>query len=198
MLLVWNICDRVGYDRRYLAPASLALLPLACGVVRDELRQNSRGRRLAAILFLLGYVTLPVTYGYVTFAAKIVAASGYRVAPSGLWNPLLADRQGASVDSDLNSRLTDPAHDVWYLPEPILALDLRGRKIFGHPTWAPGPPDETLYRTSRPLRILALAPRSADATAAAYLAQIFPQGTGWKREPVPQANYVLWSTELRP
>lgn len=200
MLTVWTLCQGVGFDRRYLAPAALALLPLVLARTLKSLREDPGFMRTVAAAFLLFYLFLPVAYGYTTLVMKVIEAASYHYAGNKIWDPVLTEREGRAVETFLTSQLhdRDRDRDLWYLPEPIFALGLPGRKLIGHAGWGDAWITET-YHTNRLLRMLALAPAELDDAAAQQnLHHLFPQSSTWKKTPVPQANYMLWTTLLDP
>ena len=122
----------------------------------------------------------------------------YRPAPSGVYNPLLAQSDAASVVDQLR-RIYVPATDLWYLVEPVSALDVPGRTILRHADFTPIEDLREHFLTSRRIRVHALLPpRFEQNGKAEAIRGSFPQATGWTRQQVTGSEYDAWTTVLDP
>lgn len=200
MLLVWTLTTSVSIESRHLFSAGFAMLPLALAEGRDWYRTASPPARGLLAASACVFVAAPMAYGVVSVFAKMMRYPGdYRPAASGIYNPLLAQHDAASVVGTLRATF-DPAADVWYLVEPLSALDLPGRSIVRHADFTRV---EELrgerFLTSRPLRIHALLPPRFEGNGkAAAIRDSFPQATGWSRSAIAGSEYDEWTTVLKP
>ena len=200
MLVVWTLSTVVSIEPRHLASAGFAMLPLA--IAEGCARWSARSRPTRALVAGAGlcFVAAPFAYGIVSVAAKALRYPGaYRTGPSGIYNPLLADRDAASVAAALN--LERPGgDDVWYLVEPLTNLDLAGRAIVRNADFIPVDAlRQERFRTSKRVRVRALLPPRFEANGkAAAIRASFPQAARWSRSTIAGAEYDLWTTVLEP
>lgn len=199
-LMVWTLSATVSIEARHLFSGGFAMLPLALAEGRAWWRSGgATARRLLATAAIV-FVVAPLSYGVVSVFAKVNRyPSDYRPAPSGTYNPLLAQHDAASVVAALN-RMYDPAADVWYLPEPLSALDISGRSILRVPDFAKLEEIRSeRFLTSRRVRIRALMPPRFELNGkAAAIRASFPQATGWTHATVAGSEYDVWTTVLEP
>jgi hypothetical protein len=89
---------------------------------------------------------------------------------------------------------------MWYLVEPLTALDLPGRAIVRHADFI----DIAVLRrdrfvTSRRMRVhVLLPPRFENNGKGEAIRASFPQADGWVRREIPGAEYVSWTATLEP
>src|SRR6185295_14997658 len=94
----------------------------------------------------------------------------------------------------------DPSTDIWYLTEPLTALDLPGRAIVRHADFM----QLALLRrdrflTSRRMRVhVVMPPRFEDNGKGEAIRASFPQATAWSRTEIPAGEYVCWTAMLEP
>jgi hypothetical protein len=200
ILLVWTLSVTVSIEARHLFSAGFAMLPLALAEGLSWWRSAGAGTRRVLALAACVFIAMPLSYGVVSVFAKAWRyPAGYRRPPSGIYNPLLAQSDAASVVDALR-RMYDPETDVWYLVEPLSGLDAPGRSIVRAADFMPV---ELLrserFLTSRRLRVHALLPpRFEQNGKAAAIRGSFPQATGWTRAAVAGSEYDAWTTVLLP
>ena len=200
ILVVWTLSTTVSIEARHVSSAGFTMLPLAIAEGRAWWRDA--GVPVRRLLGALGcaFVIAPLAYGVVSVFAKAWRyPADYRPASSGMYNPLLAQHDAASVVETLR-RDYDPTTDVWYLVEPLTALDLPGRSIIRHADFvALGALRRDRFATSRRIRVHALLPpRFEDNGKAAAIRGAFTQATGWSRSVIPGAEYDAWTAVLEP
>lgn len=200
MLVVWTLSTVVSIEPRHLASAGFAMLPLA--LAEGRARWSGPSPRMRALVAASGicFVAAPFAYGVVSVAAKAMRyPPAYRTGPSGIYNPLLAQQDAASVSAALN---VDPssADDVWYLVEPLTNLDLAGRAIVRNADFIPVDAlRRERFRTSKRVRVRALLPPRFEANGkAAAIRASFAQATRWSRSTIAGAEYDLWTAVLEP
>jgi hypothetical protein len=200
ILLVWTLSSVVSIESRHLSSASFAMLPLALAEGRAWWRSA-----FAPIRTLLGatacaFVLAPLCYGVVSVFAKTFRyPAGYQTAPSGTYNPLLARHDAASA-VDWLVRDFASSTDIWYLVDPLTALDLPGRAVVRHADFI----ELALLRrdrflTSRRMRVhMLLPPRFEDSGKGEAIRASFPQAGAWSHSEIPAAEYVCWTATLEP
>jgi hypothetical protein len=200
ILIVWTLSSVVSVESRHLSSAGFAVLPLALAEGRAWWRSASAPVRTLLASVACGFVLVPFAYGIVSVFAKTWRyPAGYRPAASGIYNPILARHDAASVVQAL-ARDFDPSTDLWYLVDPLTALDLPGRVIVRHADFI----DLDLlqrdrFLTSRRMRVRALLPpRFEDNGKGLAIRASFPQATVWSRTEIAGAEYVSWTAMLEP
>jgi hypothetical protein len=198
ILAVWSVSVAVSIEARHLASAGLCILPLALAEGRSWWPSSGRIRRAAIAALVVGYVALPLAYGVVSVPAKVWRfPRDYRSARSGVYNQLLAEHDAAGVVAQLQ-RDFSPETDVWYLTEPMTALDLKGRAIVVHADFT-DVDQLRRYRfvTSRPLRVhVLLPPRFEENGKGQAIRASFPQAAEWHRDEVAGSEYDRWRADL--
>jgi hypothetical protein len=200
LVIVWTISPVISVEARHVMSAGLTMLPLALAEGFAWRATASRGTRRTLGAAAIVFVALPLAYGVTSVFAKVVRyPRDYRPGASGVYNPLLAQHDAASVVDALAAHF-DAAHDVWYLTDPLTALDLPGRAIVRNADFAPL---DLLRRdrfvSSRAIRIHALLPpRFEENGKGAAIRASFPQATRWTVSPVRGAEYVEWTAALEP
>jgi hypothetical protein len=200
IVVVWTMSTVVSIESRHLASAGFAMLPLALAEGRARWPGATRPMRAMLACAVMSFVAAPFAYGVVSVAAKAMRyPPAYRTGPSGIYNPLLAERDAASVAAALTVDCA-PDDDVWYLVEPLTNLDLGGRAIVRNADFIPVEAlRQDRFRTSRRLRVRALLPPRFELNGkAAAIRASFPQATRWSRSTIAGAEYDLWTTILEP
>jgi hypothetical protein len=89
---------------------------------------------------------------------------------------------------------------IWYLSDPLSALDLPGRSIGTSADFdALADLERTSYVTSRPLGVRALMPARFEANGKGEaIRRSFPQAGRWERTKIAGSDYWLWTTDLVP
>jgi hypothetical protein len=200
ILLVWTTSAVVSIESRHLASAGFAMLPLALAEGRAWWRDTSAPVRTLLGATACAFVLVPFAYGIVSVFAKTWRyPAGYRPAPSGIYNPLLAQHDAASAAGAL-ARDFDSSTDIWYLVDPLTALDLPGRAIVRHADFIdPALLGRDRFLTSRRMRVhVVLPPRFEESGKGEAIRASFPQATSWSRRAIPGAEYVSWTAVLEP
>ena len=195
---IWIISDAVDHKPRHVATAAFAMLPV---VVAEAYRRWPGLSNLSRSVLLAGaaaYLCVPMAYGVVSVAAKVTRfPRNYRPGPANIYNPLLAESDLAGVRERLLSRTSGDG--IWYVPDPISALDIPGRLITTDADFQPlAELEAARYTTSRPiqLRALLIEKFAHDGKGDAIRAS-FPQAGPWRNERVTGSDYQLWTSDLK-
>lgn len=186
MAVVWMGSEAADFEARHVAPASLAVLPVAYlgGVA---LWRRGGARRALIAVVALGFVVLPVAYGVLALGAKPDSSN---VGLSGLYNPEIA----SDAERWIIGRF-GPTTDVWYSYDSNTGLDLPGR------VWSSADNLDlpTEFRSSRRLRVTALISRrfELDGRGPAIRA-LFRDAGPWTRTTVPGSDHDAWTTIIGP
>jgi len=200
ILVVWTMTTAVSIESRHLASAGFAMLPLALAEGRTWWREAGGPVRTLLGATACVFVLAPLTYGVVSVFAKTWRyPAAYRPAPSGIYNPLLSQLDPASAALAL-ARDFDPSTDIWYLVDPLTALDLPGRAVVRHADFIElALLRRDLFLTSHRMRVhVLLPPRFETSGKGAAIRASFPQATAWLRTEIPAAEYVSWTAMLEP
>jgi hypothetical protein len=195
---IWSISTAVDRKPRHVATAAFAMLPVVLSEAHRRWRGLPASGRGALMAGAVAYLCIPMAYGVVSVGAKVARfPRNYRPGPADIYNPLLAEMNLAGVRERLLSRT--PADGIWYVPDPISALDLPGRLITTEADFQPL--DElraAQYTTSRPLKVCALLIEkfAHDGKGGAIRAS-FRQAGPWQMELVPGSDYQLWTADLK-
>ena len=198
IVLAWTVSSAVSVEARHLAPAALAVLPLALAEGGAMWRRSAGPARACLVAAASVFVAVPLAYGPVSVAAKVLRQPReYRPGPSGLYASTLARQDAGVVVSTLQARF-NPATDLWYLPEPMTALDLRGRRFVRHADFIDvSELAKDRFVTSRPLRVhVLLPPRFEDNGKARTIRASFLSAGGWERTAIAGSEYVDWTADL--
>lgn len=200
ILTVWTISTGVSVEARHVASAALCVLPLALAEGR-RIWQSAPRARIALAGAGAAYVIVPMLYGPVSVIAKVRRfPDQFRASATGLYNPLLAERDVETVVARLEHDF-HPQTDVWYITDPLSSLDLPGRVLMVHADFI-ALDELRKYRfqtRSRPLRIhVLLPPRFETNGKGAVIRASFPQAVAWERDAIPGSHYDRWLAELRP
>ncbi|HMF94298.1 MAG TPA: hypothetical protein VKE96_08400 [Vicinamibacterales bacterium] len=195
LLTVWTLSPSISVEPRHVISAGMAMLPLAIAEGRRWRVPATAATRGILAAAALVFVAAPFGYGVVSVFAKAARhPAGYRTGPSGVYNPLLAHADAAAAVRALTSGF-NPAHDVWYLTDPVTALDLPGRAIVRHADFIPlDRLRGDRFVSSRALRVHALLPLRFEANGkGAAIRAAFPQATRWVASPIEGAEVVRWT-----
>lgn len=199
LVLVWTISAGASFEARHVATASMAVLPLALQAGFARFRSSSLAVRALLAGAAACYVALPLAYGVASVAGKVGRLGAtYRVGPSGFASPVLASSDVQACLREATAGF-DARTDIWYLPEPISALDMGGSRAIV--VDADMTPIEKLrghrFVTSVTRRVRALLPASFEADGKGPLIRSsFPQARGWRDRAAPSCNYVVWDATL--
>jgi hypothetical protein len=195
---IWIVSDAIDHKPRHIATAAFAMLPVVVSEAHRRWSGLSALGRGVLLAGAVGYLAVPMAYGIVSVGAKVARfPRNYQPGPARIYNPILAGVNLAGVRERLLSRT--PVDGIWYVPDPISALDLPGRLITTEADFQPL--DElksARYATSRPLQIRALLIEkfAHDGKGDAIRAS-FQHAGPWHMEPVPDSDYQLWTADLK-
>ncbi|MBF0154305.1 MAG: hypothetical protein HQL64_11245 [Magnetococcales bacterium] len=201
LAVVWTHAN-IGYEIRYITVSALALMPV---LLREGLRiwHSSTNRRVTRIVLILGgffYLWGPLTYGVVSFVAKINRpVAHYQPGVSGTFNPLLAStRSPRDIVQEVVGRF-DPTRDIWFLSSVNIMLDLPGRALVATDWDTPEDLRQNRYATSRPIRVLALIAKANETNGKGRIMRdSFVGSTGWEHVPLEGSPNDLWLTSVQP
>jgi hypothetical protein len=197
MLAIWTVSP-VSFEARHLTISTMAVLPAVLVSGELMIRRTRRSLRRAVVVSAgVAYLAVPGAYGVLAVGAKVARTHGYRPGPSGLYNPLLAAADAASVTRLLSRETTGPA-DLWYLTEPMSSLDLPGRAILRHADFMDLPQlERDRFASSAPLRIHALLPPSFELNGKGRVIRAaFGPDAAWSSTSVEGCNYLLWRADV--
>ena len=200
LFVIWTITSTVSYEARHLTAASLTILPFiiqeACIVYKKKIHHRLK---LILILAAIGYIFIPLFFGLVSVVAKVIRTPlNYRLGAEKIYNPLLADFDLSGVWSRLES-LPDPNKDIWFIPDPVTALNISGRTIITHADFQePQVLRQQQYSSLKPLKVFALLPRHFEANGKGLIIRnSFIQAVSWEKKEIAGCNYLLWITNLQ-
>ncbi|OGW75527.1 MAG: hypothetical protein A2Z72_05830 [Omnitrophica bacterium RBG_13_46_9] len=200
LFTLWSLSDNVSYEARHLAPAGIAILPLAVQKGYFFWAASRRGAVRAVLTgAAIAYIAVPLLYGGASVVGKVIRTpSDYKVGPSHIYNPLLADFDLAGVREKL---ITDFSSEkgIWYLPSYVTALSFSGRAII---TSADFEDLDALkkrrYLSSSPLSVWALLPPEFEKNGKGdIIRNTFVQSDKWERKEIQGCKYFLWTTRLK-
>ncbi|HTD61670.1 MAG TPA: glycosyltransferase [Gemmatimonadaceae bacterium] len=198
---VWTFTSfAADLTARHVAPASLAVLPVAVLGAVDVWRH--RGWLLRAVVAFTGcaIVLVPTLYGALALPAKAFRIPRtYRVGPSGVLNPNLAPIPGAPDDlATVEHRIIGQfaaVTDVWVCDNSTTPLDLPGRVLADVDERYPA----NEFRSSRRLRITALIQAKLEPTGDGAATRARFKGAGpWTETQIPGALANVWTSVLEP
>ena len=200
---IWSVGATVSYEARHVTAASLAILPVALqsGCELWNKKSDSFLIKVSLCMAAIFYLAIPLAYSSTSIFVKARETSvNYTPASSQIYNPWLASQDLARVRTELVKDFNEQT-DIWYLPEPVTALDLPGRAIITHADFYGGLQDTNLNRqtfyTSIPLRVHVLLPPSFEDNGKGVLIRSsFPQADEWIRREIEESNYVKWISTL--
>ncbi|WP_333411355.1 hypothetical protein [Microcoleus sp. F10-B6] len=200
---IWSVGATVSYEARHVTAASLAILPVALqsGCELWNKKYDSFFIKISLCIAAIFYIVIPLVYSSTSIFIKARETSvNYTPASSQIYNPWLASQDLAKVRTELVKDFNEQT-DIWYLPDPVAALDLPGRAIITHADFYGGLQDTNLHRqafyTSIPLRVhVLLPPRFEDNGKGALIRSSFPQADEWICREIEESNYVKWISTL--
>ncbi|MBF0176400.1 MAG: hypothetical protein HQL63_06070 [Magnetococcales bacterium] len=202
MVVVWTFAQ-VGFQGAYLQITCLAALP---AIVQEALRIGSLPKTRKWLRFTLTiagifYLLIPACYGVVALIGKVERVpTGYQTGISGLYNPFFSSstRFPADVAAELVQNF-DPRTDVWYTPNVNMKLDLPGRALMTSDWWPLEVWQTFQFRTSRPVRLLALIPKVDETNGKARaIREAFVGAESWQHVPLSRVDFDLWISWIRP
>lgn len=205
MFLIWTVSKQKP-EARYFVPGSIAILPF---IIQSGIHvfksTNAKTIKTVLVLAFISYVLIPLVYGYFSFNGYISYAGkikrtpkNYIVGPSHLYNPSLAHNNLPAVLDKLK-RDFNPITDIWYIPDPICALDIPGRAIIIHAQFVSlASLQNQKFLSSLPCRVHALIPYylEEDGRGQAIRAS-FVQAKGWTKKEIEGSDYACWTATLK-
>lgn len=191
MVAAWVGSPAVSFEPRHVAGAAMASVPAVLAVALrgwPAFRPLARGWLAVAAAV---YLAAPAAYGPAAALVKAWRASGYRAAGSGFYNPLVSatDAGGAVAGLRAGCRVR-PA--VWYVPDPLTALDLPDPLLITHADFEPLE-QLAAARYSGPASVCALLPPRFEGNGKGpAIRASFTDVKRWQRLRVPGAAYDLW------
>ncbi len=180
-------------EARYIAAIGIAMLPAAFEAAWSLPLRRPAKALMAGVA--IAYVFIPIAYGAV---GKVHRTPPFRAGESGLYNELLATTDARTPLSNLISDF-DPRSDLWYVTEPLTAMDLPGRAIIRHADFLPREKLRESFHASQPMRVRLLLPARFEQSGKGQIIRAnFPDAVGWSSQAVPSLNYVEWIGTLRP
>jgi len=194
MFLIWSIStDRIN-DARHFVPGSMAILPF---IIQSGMsvfkRTDAKIIKAVLLLVFIVYIVMPLVWEYVSIPVRRKYVSG----PSRIYNSSLAHRNLPAVLSKLMQDF-NPATDVWFLPDPVSALDIPGRAMIEHVdyTYLSSLQKQKLL-TRSPCRVHALIPVYCEENGKAEaIRAAFVQAQGWSKKVIEDSDYACWTTTL--
>ena len=198
---VWMISKSADHNSRHLETAALAILPFTLVLIRRQLaEQPGAWRATLWRCFIALFIGLPLLYGFISVFAKVIRTPPhYALDAVQIYNPLLADQDLAGVIQRLDKEY-DPATDVWYLPEPISALNIPGRTIVRPADFMELTDlERDIFRTSQTIRLRVLLPPKFETNGKGPLIRSsFIHAGPWTSKSIPGCNYLLWESRMDP
>jgi hypothetical protein len=162
LIVVWTVAGTsVSYEARHMAGAGLAVMPYALEKGFNLYTRRPR-RAIQMLLMFTGicYIAVPSLYGVAAATGKFRRQSDQIAGSSGMYNPLLAAKDISTATALLLEGF-NPRTDLWYVTDPITALDLPGRALIRHADFIdPSQLRKETFRTSSPLRVRLVLPKS--------------------------------------
>jgi hypothetical protein len=92
----------------------------------------------------------------------------------------------------------DSATDVWFVPDPVTALDLPGRAIVDDVALT-RLPARSSFHSSAPIRVRALLPMEFEQNGLGDVVRArFDGAGGWSETLVRESRYAVWTTFISP
>jgi hypothetical protein len=194
LFLIWSVSSNVSYDGRHIASASIACIPLALQQACRWWRSGAALGRLIPASAGVAYIALPLLMaGLLVVGAAIHAPTDYDAGPSGVYNPLFAISNLATARAELLQEY-DPRIDIWYVPDPVTALDLPGRVIIEDVALTRVPALAS-YHTSARVRVRALVPTEFEQNGLGDVVRAsFVGPVAWTKSPLNGSRYAVWTT----
>lgn len=193
MLAAWIGWQALDFAAPHLAGAAMASLPAAIAVTRRQWPAFTTPARAWLLVAAGIFVGLPWIYGPVSVVAAVTRVRDYRTTDTRLYNPLAATRDlPAAVTAFRQACATTPPPMVWYVPDPLTALELSG------PMLVTDPASESIEQLGAhayrgPVSICALLPRGFETNGKGLaIRRSFADISTWQRVPIETAQYDLW------
>lgn len=197
IFVLWTVAD-LDHTSRLFAPAAIGALPILLASGRRLWSSFSSIPRFLLAAALFGFVLIPFAFGPFYVTAKVREGRAMRPGPTGLSVPNFTLGNTVALQAALAPNAGADA--VWVVADPELALELPGRSIW---TFAGRDIAEDLqnmyagrtglehWRSSKPVRLLALLPRSYGSDVPALLRKNL-KIKSWEKNLLPDPNLLLW------
>ena len=193
LFAVWIIsATAADFSARHLAMSALTIMPLCLQEGSLFYRTQERTRRTTIVLAAVVYLALPMIYGPLALMGKSCRTpKTYVAGPTGIYNPLLTDFDVNVVIKELEE--TGPG--VWYVPDPVTALQLPGRKIIRVPDFtAVFELQAERFVSTRPVRISLLLPYHFEENGKGkIIRRSFSAVDHWEQQFVPMCALSKWN-----
>jgi len=200
MFATWSLSiNGASYEARFIAPISIAILPLVIQKGYYLWRGRSRTVRWLLTLAAIFYIVIPLAYGGISVIGKVMRMpSDYKVGPEHIYDPLLADHNLEGVLDKLMQNVSAYS-DIWYLPSSLTALHFSGRAIIVNADFENIDDLRAMrYISSSPLRVRMLLPVHFEKNGKGQVIRgSFIQSDGWKQSKIEGCKYTLWTTTLK-
>jgi hypothetical protein len=189
---IWTISSGASYEPRHIAGASIAIVPY---LIEQAVILRSRRTQTVLAACAICYVLLPLLYGVSAVVGKTFRHSHYRPGPSGVYNPFLSETD-AGKSRSLLLRDFDVSTDVWYVINPIAALDLPGRSLIRRAMdLSIDQLRQEVFYSSKPVRVRLVLPDDFEGNGkGAVIRRAFPRAVEWVQVPAepPLRCWVSW------
>jgi len=198
MLATWLFSSEgAAYDARFLASASIAVLPVA---IQKGYRSWHNGRvamRWVLAVMAISYVVIPLMYGVISVIGKVMMTPNYRLGPSHIYDPGFARVDLLGVRDRLLQDFSSDT-DIWYFSSPVTALSFSQRAIFRDADFdSLDELKQDKFISSSPLHVHALLlPRFESNGKGQTIRDSFVQAGKWEKTQIDGCNYILWTTTL--
>jgi hypothetical protein len=193
IVIAWMASPAVSFEARHVAGAAMAVLPAAVAIGRRGWRGFAAPLQSWLVAVSLAYVIAPWIYGPVSVAVKTLRPQGYVTSDSGIYNPILSAHDARRAAASVRDRCRSAGSDaVWYVPDPLTALEFHGRMVM---TGADFEPLDVLrsrrYEGRLPVCAL-LTPKFEGNGKGPAIRASFVDVRSWTREPADQSLYDVW------
>ena len=198
MLAVWTLTGGgVSHEARHLAGAGLAALPCALEAGCAIAKRSARAMRWTLAAVGVCYVLLPLAYGATAAIGKFARQSTPKPGLTRLYNPLLAREDVSSAMALLHDGSVS-ATDVWYITDPVSAMEFSGRVVIRHADFMDaGELRREVFRTSKPLRVRLVLPASFEKNGKAEIIRSsFADADAWSACPTDGITRC-WTSSIR-
>lgn len=192
LTVTWVATPQRFYEARHMAPAGTAIVPAMIAIARRHWKSFRPIMCVWLVAAGMFYIAVPwALYGPASVVAKVRRTAGYRATESGVYNPVLSATDPRRALRGLEAAC-EPAGAVWYVPEPLTALDMRGPMIITHADF------ESIrelvdrrYEGAVPVCAL-LPPRFEQNGKGPLIRATFVDVASWRRVTVAESAYDLW------
>jgi len=192
---IWMISTGASYESRHVAGASIAIVPY---LIQRVVAIRSRRTRTVLAACAICYLLVPSLYGVSGFFGKVSRHSGYRPGPSGVYNPFLSKADATKSRSLLLADFS-VSTDLWYVINPIAALDLPGRVLVRRAMdLSTDELRQEVFYSKKPVRVRLVLPNDFEQNGkATVIRRSFPRAAEWIEIPA-EAPLRCWVSWIQP